>query len=81
MKYPPSAKQALALSGSGHFYLPGFLWMIMSAASRKPHFKFDKKAFQHHYIGRKLIAAQLQHLIKKPRDGIQPPKVTLYKPR
>jgi hypothetical protein len=28
-----------------------------------------------------LIAAQLQHLLKKPRDGLTPPRVKFYKTR
>jgi hypothetical protein len=28
-----------------------------------------------------LIAAQLQHLLKKPRDGLTPPRVIFYKTR
>jgi hypothetical protein len=28
-----------------------------------------------------LIAAQLQHLLKQPRDGLTPPKVIFYKTR
>jgi hypothetical protein len=30
---------------------------------------------------KQLTATQLQHLLKKPPDGVQPPKVTLYEPR
>jgi hypothetical protein len=69
------------ISGSGRFYLRRFFMNDNVAEFRQPHLKFDKKAFEHHNIGRKLIATQLQHLLKKPGDGEQPPKVTLYKPR
>jgi hypothetical protein len=30
---------------------------------------------------KQLIAAQLQHLLKEPRDGLTPPKVIFYKTR
>ena len=40
--------------------------------------KFDKLVFPSHYTVKRLNAAQLQHLLEKPRDGSTPPKVTIF---
>jgi len=43
--------------------------------------KFDKKGFLVALLFQQLTAARLQHLLKKPRDGLTPPRVIFYKTR
>ena len=40
--------------------------------------KLEKKVLWYYYTPKRLNATQLQHILKQPRDGLRPPKVTFY---